>query len=274
MRGRVCTEEFFVRAAQAAAAAMGCMCSCAAALGVPRAHYDNVSSRLRTGDIVLFAGTGLESAEVQWATCSAYSHIGMVVRCRNALLDQDDVGSGARARDQLYLWHSPSGAVPEPDVLSGRAKDGPQLNPLADMMRIHSGDVYVRRLRPVVRSRVRHALGDPCDGALLEYMRGAARKPYEQRLRQLVLSEYDGPGGRNDEDTSSYFCSELVAHTYAVMGLLPGETVCSEYVPSDFAGRFRVLGDGDADEDALGPRVKVLYHRRRRRQRRFAAQGI
>ncbi|KKL50606.1 hypothetical protein LCGC14_2303830, partial [marine sediment metagenome] len=116
-----------------------------------------------------------------------------------------------------------------PDVLTGCEKRGPQLNDLSLLMRNAFCCVHLRRLRCQTTE-----VSTP---ALLCWMRTEVPKKYERDYVQLWRSAYDGPGGRNRRDLSSYFCSELVAQAYIEAGLLDGSVQPSnEYTPADFAG--------------------------------------
>lgn len=209
---------------------MGCFFSCQTC-GAPSVRFSDVKDSLGTGDIVLFSGVSVASAEVQCGTRSPFSHIGMVVRCEHVS------GSG------LYLWHSPAQELRyAPDKLTSRVKDGPQLNELRVCLRAANGKVFIRRLlrrgdamsSPVIRLIGRT---DPCENGLSELMRDEAPLPYETHFWELLKAAYDGPFGENAPDTSSLFCSELVAEAYKQLGLLnEGGEPSNEYVPSDFFG--------------------------------------
>ena len=85
-------------------------------------------------------------------------------------------------------------------------------------------------LRQLRAKRTPEMLAALC--ALRRELRG---RPYESSKLEVIKAAYDGPLGRNDEDLSSLFCGELVAEAYQAMGLLPGDSPSSEYVPSDFS---------------------------------------
>ncbi len=179
---------------------------------------------LRTGDIMLFSASNFQSWLIRLATCSPYSHVAMVVRSPPL----SDAARGAHG--PLYVWHSPATRIRGvPDVLTGCEKRGPQLNDLSLLMRNAFCCVHLRRLRCQTTK-----VSTP---ALLCWMRTEVPKKYERDYVQLWRSAYDGPGGRNRRDLSSYFCSELVAQAYIEAGLLDGSVQPSnEYTPADFAG--------------------------------------
>jgi len=63
------------------------------------------------------------------------------------------------------------------------------------------------------------------------------RARYETSQAELTKAAYDGPFGRNAEDFSSVFCSELVAEAYQTMGLVRDERTkaANEYTPADLS---------------------------------------
>ncbi len=65
-------------------------------------------------------------------------------------------------------------------------------------------------------------------------------KKYEESKWQLFKSAYDFIGGKNKRDTSSLFCSELVAEAFQQMGMLSFGKPSNEYTPADFAGDLKL----------------------------------
>lgn len=198
------------------------------------ASYDSYKAKLHTGDIALFSGDGWESSVVQLGTLSPWSHVGMVVRTGQFR------GKKGADPDDLYLWHSLDQRVRHcPDMLGKprKLRDGPQLISLSGAFRAYKGSCFLRRLSPrameiVTASRARQE-------ETMAFMRTAVTTHYEICLNELFYAAYDGPGGKNpSEDGSSYFCSELVACTYQVLGLLPDGRAAkqaNEYTPVDFS---------------------------------------
>lgn len=249
---------------------MGCMLS---GESVSSEYYSRLRKRLKTGDILLFSSQGPESCLIKWATCSDYTHIGMVVRCRHL-----------KSYNDLYIWHAPIGTLnPITDIFSSIPKDGPQLNELATVLKIASGKVYIKRLRKKRRKTSKTSRNDPfvidvsgphdyevgsdganllfngiddlcpCQSGIMDFMRRESKKSYETSKMELLLSAWDGPFGQNVENTSSYFCSELIAETYKEMGLLRTNEPSNEFVPSDFSSELELTS-----HYYLGNTIKVL----------------
>jgi hypothetical protein len=178
---------------------------------------------LDTGDIGLMSSDGAFADLVKLATWSEWSHCGVFVRIKG----------------EVYFFHAPTEGIPGmPDVLSGELKSGPQLNRLEDVLdAVGSRTKFAARLLTAPnKSPVRLP---PAYSGLMEYMKEANKTQYEQNLGELALSAIDGlPGTENEEDLSSYFCSELVAQTYKTLGILGGSSrllPSNEFVPGDFA---------------------------------------
>ncbi len=185
----------------------------------PERSYESVRKNLHTGDIILFSGRSFSSMEIRCVTVSPYSHVGMVVRRR--------APSGGSA---LYLWHAPAGAIESvPDVLSGHYKDGPQLSSLERVLEVADGAVHACSLVPPWCPLLNG------ESDLNNFMVEQGPKSYESDQTQLVLSALGESCCVNEEDTSSYFCSELVAETYKFLGLAPRDRPSNTYVPGDFS---------------------------------------
>lgn len=177
--------------------------------------YDELRPRLGTGDLVLFSGKGGLSAGIKWATGSPWSHIAMVYSISE--------------HDMVLLWEAttPTNVA---DVNTGEPRDGVQMVPLSDRLRKYNGDFAFRLLDLDVTGEMLTALQ--------RFRSEVKARPYEKDKIELVKAAYDGPFGKNQEDLSSLFCSELIAEAYQRMGLLPfapNDKPSNEYVPGDFS---------------------------------------
>lgn len=173
--------------------------------------------RFHTGDIVLFSGTGTRSSIIKRFTKSAWSHVGMVLRLEG--------------HSQPFLYESTSIGV-LPDVHAGEIVSGVQTVGLEERIARYPGPVSVRTLLEEPSREMLAALN-----AMHIDLRG---RSYETNDFELVKSAYDGPMGANVCDTTSLFCSELVAFAYQVMGLLSKQEPANEYTPMDFSESGRI----------------------------------
>ena len=194
--------------------------------------YSEIRSQLKTGDIVLFSGKGGISAGIKWATLSRWSHVGMILNIEDY--------------DFVTIWESTtlSSTV---DLDTQQPRKGVQLVPLSARVNGYDGDIAVRQLQEVSF--------DASDvKKLMEFRKKVTGKPYEKDKIELIKAAYDGPLGRNSEDLSSLFCSELVAESYQQLGLLQeGGKPSNEYTPADFseAEELELL------EGTLGPEIII-----------------
>jgi len=215
----------------------------------------------RTGDLVLWASDGTEARVVKFMTASAYSHIGIVIVLDTPLHAGD---SG------VYMYHSPSGAIhglvdhfSEPP----KPKQGPQLNDMRVVLDVcrRAKSIEIRRL--TIRPGTRHAWSGGAVSAsseTVEFARSEHSKVYETSLGDLFRSAYDGPGGQNERDLSSYFCSELVAEVLQRARVLVSQAPSDEFTPADFTSkdpRRAPLADGFA----WGKEIKIVYSHTRTR---------
>ena len=175
-------------------------------------EYDATRKRINTGDIILFSGKGGISNTIKWFTGSDWSHVGMAMRLPRY--------------DLVLLWESTTlGDIKEYD--SDKLVNGVRLVVLSEAVKKYDGKIVVRHL------------DIECSDAMLDALwrfRDQVRgRPYERNKLELIRSAYDGVWGENTEDLSSIFCSELIAETYQVMGLLPETPASNEYTPNDFS---------------------------------------
>jgi hypothetical protein len=193
-------------------------------------HYnETMRAGLKTGDIVLFSGKGGASAGIKWATFSRWSHVGMVV-----VLPEYDL---------VTVWESSTLATIA-DMDTRAPNKGVQLVPLSARLEQYDGEIAVRQLMNVefAQDDIR---------ALMRLRRELAGRRYEEDRIQLVRAAWDHAFGRNTEDLSSLFCSELVAEAYQRLGLLGEDKPSNEYVPADFSDKrqLKLL------RGALGPEI-------------------
>jgi len=175
-------------------------------------YYTEYRKLARTGDAVFFSGEGALSEGIKCATFSEWSHVGLVVRTTDP--------------DMVLLWESTtlSNLV---DIDTGKKFQGVQVVPLSLRLATYDGAVAVRRSCAAFHPAV--------DRIISELRREYAGRPYERSTWQLVKAAYDGPFGQNKEDTSSLFCSELVAEAWKRVQWLDTEAPSNEFTPADLA---------------------------------------
>lgn len=174
--------------------------------------YSDIRPQLRTGDLVLFSGSGILSASIKLFTRSEYSHIGMVLRLEH---------------DFLAIWESTT-LSPIVDMDTGLPTKGVRVVPLSESIRSAK--------KVVIRQLLDTRITDLDVARLMQLRKEFVGRPYEQHERELIKAAYDGPGGRNSPDLSSIFCSELVAAAYQRIGILdPEDTPANEFTPGDFS---------------------------------------
>ncbi len=171
--------------------------------------------KLLTGDMILFSGADIVSNFVKVFTRSKWSHVGMVVNIPEW--------------DMVLLWESTTLSKIR-DIRTGTVRQGVQLVPLSERIKAYKGVMAVRLL-DVERTYVMRE-------ALAKLRVEVSGRPYEQDKVELFKSAYDFFGGKNEEDLSSLFCSEMVAEGYQRMGLLdewPKGLPSNEYTPANLA---------------------------------------
>jgi len=196
----------------------------------PKVYNEQMRAKLKTGDVILFSGKGGISAGIKWATLSRWSHVGMIV-----VLPEYDF---------VTVWESTtlSSLV---DLDTKVPRKGVQLVPLSSRIEGYGGEVAVRQLEGVT-------FDNEDVKKLMELRRELAGRDYEQDKIELIKAAYDGPLGRNAEDLSSLFCSELVAEAYQRLGLISDDKASNEYTPADFSEKKQLtLLEGTLGKEVL-----------------------
>jgi hypothetical protein len=106
------------------------------------------AKKLRTGDILLFSGTGCNSCYIKFFTNSPFSHIAIVIKTdyfKKKKVNSDEMVDVDP--HQLYMFHSINGKIKGiKDLLTGEVRSGVQINSLTKCMSCCIADVYFRRL--------------------------------------------------------------------------------------------------------------------------------
>jgi hypothetical protein len=180
-------------------------------------NYEEIRTKIDTGDIFLFSGKGFISAGIKLLTKSKWSHLGMALRLPEY--------------DTVLIWESTT-LNDLLDVETGKARKGVQLNLLSERIRTYDGKVGYRKL---IAHKTPGMLKE-----LLDFRKEVKNRPYEKSELELIRSAYDGYFGKNKENLSSLFCSELVAEAYQRMNLLSEALPSNEYTPKDFAENLKM----------------------------------
>jgi len=177
-----------------------------------QSDYSIVRPALKTGDIALFSGKGPISQAIKKGSRSNWSHVAMVVVTKHP---------------RMVLLYQSTTLTKAKDLSSGEPVEGVQINRFSDVVDTYPGEVAIRHLdMDLTPSRV------DAFQSLYAEMQG---RPYEKSRVELIKAMYDGPMGRNTEDLSSMFCSELVAEVYQRWEILPDNVPSNEYIPKDFS---------------------------------------
>jgi len=236
----------------------------AAVSGTPL-DLDAAAELTRTGDIWLFRGSSVADRAIRVTTNSPVNHVGMSVVL-------DDLPP--------LMWHAELGRS-LPDMWTGTHQRGVQLHVLRDAATVWANRYgqrgWLRQLdTPITREMEDGVLraiarldGTPFPTTTRMASRWVlGRLPRPDRLPRLELSDRDRPAGvrwvpgrarlprlarqsgtpAESAELETAYCAEVIALTYQLMGLLPGDRRPSYYDP----GRF---WSGDQLELAPGYRL-------------------
>ena len=180
---------------------------------------DVFCEQLEAGDVLFLSGRNPISAMISTFSWCEWTHVALIDVCP---------ASGRR-----FVWESQSQLDDCIDVLTRTSrKSGVRLVELRERLILYARDcgrpfqaagdgyslldVAVKRLHcdsPERRSAFQKRLS--------EFESLESRKAYERSGWQMIRAQYSEILGPADEDTTTYFCSELVVMTYKFVGALP-----------------------------------------------------
>lgn len=193
-------------------------------MALKKQSYANVRSLMQPGDLIAFGGTDVVADVIKWSTESVVSHVGVILQTK-ILIDQTP-GSG--------MFNN----IVESTILrdrNGKVNNGVQIHRLSYRLQnseIRDGNVWWLPLSDAIRKKMNIQ-------KFFDWIMFHKGRPYD--VPQAIRSDLDlldeVPWLRhltlNQEDFSSFFCSELVAGAYKQSGILPKKLNASEITPSN-----------------------------------------
>lgn len=211
--------------------------------------WDNFFNGMETGDIILMHGLFTSSIFIEKITNCNWSHAAIIVI-------SDDIGLTTVPSGTVLLWESNIkndanvNKLTVTDVILNRPKDGPIVDRIKERITNNKElkddrDVAKRKLNfkrtPGMFSTLKSVISDIHNDGFPSIPWGEMGHFVEGRLANLPVTN------------NTYFCSQLVAHTYKAWGLLSDEHVDNWYAPANFAeGSWAVALENGA---TLGPEI-------------------
>ena len=199
---------------------------------MPGLPLDEAVALTRTGDVWLFRGSSPADRAIRLTTNSPVNHVGMA-------LVVDDLPP--------LMWHAELGRSLR-DVWAGKHHRGVQLHDLRDAVLTWTGRYgqrpWLRQLHPEATRTM--------EDAALKVVARLDGTPFPSTIG-LAGRWVRGRAGRA-AGVEQVYCAEVVAQTYAAMGLLGAERPVNWYDPGRFwsGDELELLGGA-----FLGPEVAV-----------------
>jgi len=199
-----------------------------------------VYDTLLTGDLILFSGTNsIVSELVKFATSSIWSHVGIVVKDPDFLMNSD-------AKKGLYLLNSDGNY--ETDIECNTTRLGVQLVDLKEKIDHYDGLIVVRHL---LKTNGKHNEEDNKNrnNMFKEAYQTVYEKTYDYSPLHLIVVLLHNYGYVfadnliNCRHTDYLFCSALVAYLYTVTGIMKKNTKWSLTTPDFFSHNLNELFD-------------------------------
>ena len=165
---------------------------------------EDVVENCNTGDLLLYSTSKWYSKIIEYFTGSKFSHISIILK-NPIYLDKQLKG--------LYILES--GLEPTPDPTDGKFKFGVQITKLSDVIKMYKdsnmGTLYYRKLTC--------ERNDKFIDRIKNTYTVVKNKPYDITIFDWIKAEFKIKIG-NENKTSEFWCSSLVAFVYFKLGFL------------------------------------------------------
>lgn len=155
--------------------------------------YEDIRETIQTGDLIAFGGKGFLSDGIKGFIQSSVSHVGVALRTAIIAVDGMPVGSLIICVESTSL-----------DGFKGVIG-----NQLSLRIKQYDGDIWLLPLSTISRHNLNKRIG-----SFVDFLLRQDHIPYD------YLQAIRSPFGKQSEDWSRWFCSELVAAGYEHAGLL------------------------------------------------------
>lgn len=195
-------------------------------------HYHHIREHMQPGDIIAFGGNSLFSRWTKLTTRSAVTHVAVVIHTKNTHTKATQSMVHDQERSQYYNHVM--------EATSFKGKRGVMTNRLSERVASYDGDIWWLPL-----SRASRSIFEQNKHKFFDFMCEQEGKPYD--VLQLFGSAVDALDDHplfssisyNNEDFSSWFCSELIAEGLKTAGVVTGVN-SSEVTPVDIC-RFNIF---------------------------------
>jgi len=177
---------------------------------------------MKTGDILLFKGSGVFSALIMALPSAEYSHVGIFI-------DHPIHG-------KLVFESTSLGTLP--DVVTGDLVCGVQITDADNRIADYDGEVFLRPIKgELTQDQMR---------SIFEFIEKWHGTPYEEDNRQLYNAQVDiFPWNKNKPDASTLFCSETVIMCLRDAKIIIDDGISpNEFTPTDCSDGSIVLING------------------------------
>ncbi len=215
--------------------------------------WDNFFSDLETGDIILMQGLFQSSIFTERITNCNWSHSAIIINA-------NDIGLNGIKDGPILLWESniKDAQKKNPkhfsvtDVILNIEKDGPMLDRLKE--RITNNEV-LKYDKGVAKRKLNFSRNQKMFDVFKEMIPKIHNYTFPEIPVEEMLNFVEGRLADIPVADDTFFCSQLVAHTYKAWGLLNNTHVDNWYAPASFAkGSWEVELEAGA---TLGPEIRL-----------------
>ena len=168
--------------------------------------YVQLRSRMKTGDVIAFQGSDAGAKLIRKATKSPYSHVGIVIKIREA-------------------------SISRVFILESVVKNGVILLPLRRKLEGYKGKAWWCQIN---KQRISESLRSGYEKRILGWGLRELGKLYDKKLiKSIAIQKILRKRKIKKEDEGQYICSELVAMALKKVNLIYNKLIAANHTPKD-----------------------------------------
>ena len=170
---------------------------------VPRISVDDFAKSVKTGDLMLFTGHHFVGSAQRLVTRSKFDHVGMFFAMQGSIFLLQAVIGGVCVLNWSEL--------------------------LNDIIFTENYNVWYRSLEAYISREKKKELKS--------FINKVINKKFRFSIKEFLFKTKDA----NLDEQKGFFCSELVASAYKILGVLPQDPASNKYWPGDFSSEHNII---------------------------------
>lgn len=164
----------------------------------------------KSGDLLFCSSDNFNGSFIRFFTWSKWSHVAIILE-----IDGD-----------FWVLESTTDDLPLNDYISKKPKSGVQMVDLVEKIAKYRGEIGIRSIN--------RRFSDKLTRGFFKFYQKYQNREFCPSSWEMIKSWYDGPFGRNKQQTKTFFCAQLIAEGFKQRRMAVKGKPSSEYTQKSF----------------------------------------